>query len=263
MPQLKGPAVLTFIVLFAILGQCLLPSVCGKEFDRTKDKRPMLVPAKNWFRLLRNAPRYSEAFKLCIGWVLWNTGYSNHLQLIGALFIQVTGFSTSSGVYPVWSFTSVAFACMGSLGFMYLYPQLRLSVKSWAYALLLVNIVCVLWGYMGISNNIAIGYKHQAEFWVEQVLFMSTSSALRAYNRAIYSSLIPENSEAQFFGLEITLDLATGWINPLVMGVIQDRTHNLRFPMIPNLLLMVVGFVFYWLVDVPKGIEQAKVPLEQ
>ncbi|GFF29486.1 autophagy-related protein 22 [Aspergillus udagawae] len=250
-------------ILFAILGQCLLPSVRGKEFDRTKDKRPMLVPAKNWFRLLRNAPRYSEAFKLCIGWVLWNTGYSNHLQLIGALFLQVTGFSTSSGVYSVWSFTSVAFACMGSLGFMYLYPQLRLSVKSWAYALLLVNIVCVLWGCMGISNNIAIGYKHQAEFWVEQVLFMSTSSALRAYNRAIYSSLIPENSEAQFFGLEITLDLATGWINPLVMGVIQDRTHNLRFPMIPNLLLMVVGFVFYWLVDVPKGIEQAKVPLEQ
>lgn len=92
---------------------------------------------------------------------------------------------------------------------------------------------------------------------------MSTSSALRAYNRAIYSSMIPENSEAQFFGLEITLDLATGWVNPLVMGIIQDRTHNLRFPMIPNLFLMLVGLGLYSQVDIGKGIQQAKVPLVQ
>lgn len=146
---------------------------------------------------------------------------------------------------------------------MYLYPRLRLPVKSYAYGFLVVNILCVLWGCIGISNHVTIGYKHQAEFWIEQVLFMSTSSALRAYNRAIYSSMIPENSEAQFFGLEITLDLATGWINPLVMGIIQDRTHNLRFPMIPNLLLMLVGLGLYSQVDISKGIEQAKVALSR
>ncbi|KAJ5107929.1 hypothetical protein N7456_004604 [Penicillium angulare] len=248
-------------IVFAIIGQFLLPSVRGKEVDSSPDKTHLFLAAKNWFRMLKSAPRYSEAFKLCIGWVLWNTGYSNHLTLIGSLFIQVTGFSTSSHVYSVWSFTSVIFACMGSLGFMYLFPRLKIPVKAWVYTFLMVNIICVLWGCIGISDSVTIGYKHQTEFWVEQVLFMSTSSALRAYNRAIYSTLIPENSEAQFFGLEITLDLATGWINPLVMGVIQNRTHNLRFPMIPNLLLMIAGLVFYWRVDVSKGIAQAKVPL--
>ncbi|CAG8948025.1 unnamed protein product [Penicillium salamii] len=248
-------------ILFALLGQYLLPSIPGKELDRTKNKFPLLMAFKNWLKLLKSATKYSEAFKFCIGWVLWNTGYSNHMQLMGALFLQVTGFSRSSGVYSVWSFTGVIFACMGSLSFMYLYPRLHFPVKSYAYAFLLVNISCVLWGCIGVSTNVTIGYKHQAEFWVEQVLFMSTSSSLRAYNRAIYSSMIPENSEAQFFGLEITLDLATGWINPLVMGIIQDRTHNLRFPMIPNLLLMLVGLGLYSQVDISKGIEQAKVPL--
>ncbi|KAJ6186409.1 hypothetical protein N7519_007710 [Penicillium mononematosum] len=250
-------------ILFALLGQYLLPSMPGKEFDRSKTRFPLLVAFRNWLKLLKSATRYSEAFKFCIGWVMWNTGYSNHLQLIGALFLQVTGFSRSSGVYSVWSFTSIIFACIGSLSFMYLYPRLRLPVKSYAYGFLMVNILCVLWGCIGISNHVTIGYKHQAEFWVEQVLFMSASSALRAYNRAIYSSMIPENSEAQFFGLEITLDLATGWINPLVMGIIQDRTHNLRFPMIPNLLLMLVGLGLYSQVDISKGIEQAKVALSQ
>ncbi|KAJ5223118.1 uncharacterized protein N7469_009358 [Penicillium citrinum] len=249
-------------IFSALLGQYLLPSVPGKSLDRTKNRFPFFVPFRNWLNLLRSAIRYSEAFKLCIGWVLWNTGYSNHLQLVGALFLQVTGFSQSSGVYSVWTFTSVIFACVGSLSFLFLYPKIHFPVKSYAYAFLVVNILCVLWGCIGVSDHVTIGYKHHVEFWIEQILFMSTSSALRAYNRAIYSSMIPENSEAQFFGLEIVLDLATGWINPLVMGIIQDRTHNLRFPMIPNLLLMFVALGLYSWVNVSKGVEQSKAPLD-
>ncbi|GAB1206232.1 hypothetical protein APSETT445_004916 [Aspergillus pseudonomiae] len=79
----------------------------------------------------------------------------------------------------------------------------------------------------------------------------------------VFASLIPCGSEAQFFGLEITLDLATGWINPLVQGVIQDHTHNLRFPMIPNVLLIFLAGLLYIWVDIPKGIEDAKVPLSE
>jgi MFS-type transporter involved in bile tolerance (Atg22 family) len=92
---------------------------------------------------------------------------------------------------------------------------------------------------------------------------MSTGSALRALNRTLYASIIPVGSEALFFGLDITLDLATSWINPLVQAVIQDRTGNLRFPMIPNAVAVAVGIVFYACIDVPAGIDDAKRPLEQ
>lgn len=245
-----------FQVVFAIVGQFMLPSVPGRE--KPKDENIFLLPIKGWFKLLSSIKRYPEAFKLCIGWILWNTGYSNFLGLVSSLFLQVTGFSSRDGVYQVWSFTSVIFAVLGSLSFLFLFPRARVPLKSWLYVFLAVNMACVFWGCIGISNHVTIGYKHQAEFWVEQALLMSTSSALRSYNRAVYSSLLPKGSEAQFFGLEITLDLATGWINPLVQSVIQDHTHNLRFPMIPNLLLMLVATVFYVWVDISKGIEDAK-----
>ena len=71
--------------------------------------------------------------------------------------------------------------------------------------------------------------------------------------------MLPIGREAQFFGLEITLDLATGWINPLVQGAIQNRTHNLRFPMIPNVALMCVALGFYIWTDLEKGIADARV----
>jgi MFS-type transporter involved in bile tolerance (Atg22 family) len=237
------------IVLFALLGQWFLPSVPGKE--KPKEENIFLLPIKGWFCMLSSVHHYPEAFKLCIGWILWNTGYSNYLGLISSLFLEVTGISSSSGVYQVWSFTNVIFACIGSLGFLFIFPRVRIPIKGWAYVFLTANILCVLWGCIGISNHVTIGYKHQAEFWVEQVIFMTTSSALRSYNRAVYSSFIPKGSEAQFFGLEITLDLATGWINPLVQGVIQEHTHNLRFPMIPNISLMLVAAMLYISVNIP------------
>ncbi|KAL9112363.1 MAG: hypothetical protein Q9187_007782 [Circinaria calcarea] len=116
---------------------------------------------------------------------------------------------------------------------------------------------CIVWGALGINDGVPIGYKHRPEFWIEQVLFLSTSSALRSLNRVVYSSMLPRGREAQFFGLEITLDLATGWISPLVQGAIQNRTHNLRFPMIPNVLLMLLALGFYIWVDIDKGMVDA------
>ena len=211
--------------------------------------------------LLGSITRYPQAFKVCIGWVLWNTGYSNFLQLLGALFLETTGISRGSGVYTVWSFMMVIFACIGSLSWLVSFSYARVHIKTWAYAFLSVNILCVFWGCLGIGN-VTVGYKHAPEYWVAIALFMSTSSALRSLNRVLYSSLIPKGSEALYFGLEITLDLATGWINPLVQGVIQNRTHNLRFPMIPNLLLMLIALGLYIWADVEKGIKDAETPLE-
>ncbi|KAG5916375.1 hypothetical protein E4U42_007687, partial [Claviceps africana] len=198
---------------------------------------------------------------LCAGWVLWNTAYSSFLQLMAALFLETSGIQRGSAIYTVYTFMMVIFACAGSLGWLATFGRTNLPVKHWAYLFLGVNTLCILWGCIGIMDASPVGYKHQAEFWVADALFMSSSSALRSLNRVLYASLIPRGSEAAFFGLEITLDLATGWISPLVQGVIQDRTHNLRFPMLPNLLLMLVAVGLYAWTDVDGGVRDAERPL--
>ncbi|PHH61481.1 hypothetical protein CDD81_328 [Ophiocordyceps australis] len=247
-------------IVFAILGQILLPSVPGKP--RPKGKLAILLPLRNWIKLLGSVRQYPNAFKLCVGWILWNTGYSNFLQLLGSLFLETNGIQRGSGLFTVYSFITIICACVGSLTWLFALPYTRFHIKLWAYFFLGVNILCVFWGCLGISNSLTIGYKHMAEYWIAIVLFMSTSSALRSLNRVLFASLIPKGSEALYFGLEITLDLATGWINPLVQGVIQNRTHNLRFPMIPNLILMVLAFGLYLWTDMEKGMRDAETPLE-
>ncbi|WPB02348.1 uncharacterized protein RHO25_006982 [Cercospora beticola] len=242
-------------IAFAALGHYLLPQVTGAK--RSVGSNRILLPFTNWIKLLGSVRRYPNTFIMCIGTLLWNTGYSNFLRLLGPLFLETSGLDSGSGVYTVWSFAIPLFASLGSLAWMFAFPKLSMGIKFWAYCFLGVQLLAITWGCLGVSDNIPIGYKHQAEFWVCIVLFMSSGSALRALNRTLYASIIPRDSEALFFGLDITLDLATGWINPLVQGVIQDRTGNLRFPMIPNAIAVAVGIIFYICIDIPAGIDDA------
>ncbi|KAG6020931.1 hypothetical protein E4U40_005710 [Claviceps sp. LM458 group G5] len=246
-------------IFCAGVGHFLLPNIPGAP--KPKGKSIFLLPLRTWLKLFTSIRRYPNAFKFCAGWVLWNTAYSNFLQLLAALFLETSGIQRGSNIYTVYTFMMVIFACVGSLSWLFTFRRTKLHIKHWAYIFLCINGLCILWGCIGISDSSPIGYKHQAEFWVADALFMSTSSALRSLNRVLYASLIPKGSEAAFFGLEITLDLATGWINPLVQGAIQDRTHNLRFPMIPNLLLILVGGGLYVWTDVDKGVRDAEKPL--
>jgi hypothetical protein len=130
-------------------------------------ERPSIVvlPVKCWIRLVRSATRYRQAFKLCVGCILWNTRYSNYLGLMSTLFLKVIGISSGSGVYTVWSFTSVLFTCIGGLSFLFTFLQMKeIPIKTWAYMLLAVNILCLLWGCIGISSHISIGYNMRLNF---------------------------------------------------------------------------------------------------
>jgi MFS-type transporter involved in bile tolerance (Atg22 family) len=209
------------------------------------------------WELAKSIRQYPEAFKLCIGWILWFTASSGFNSVISLLFREVSGLGQGDRAYTVYTFTAVIFAVMGSVTWMFVFPHLKWNIKNYAYVFLSINTLCIFWGCLGISVNVPIGYKHTAEFWVEQFLFSSTFSALRATNRVIYSSMLPRGREAHFFGLESTLDLATGWISPLVQSVIQDRTHNLRYPMLPNLFLILIAAFFYYWTDLDKGIKDA------
>ncbi|KAI9677067.1 MAG: hypothetical protein M1817_006906 [Caeruleum heppii] len=243
-------------IVLGLAGGFVIPSVKGKT-------RPpgllITLSARRFYTLLRSIRSYPEAFKFCLGWVLWNTAWANFNSVIGLLFRETLGIGASDPEFTVWTFTGIIFAVLGSLSWLFIFPRATFAIKTWAYGFIGIQAACMLWGTIGISPNVTIGYKHRPEFWIEQFLFFSTASALRCLNRVVYSSMLPRGREAQFFGLEITLDLATGWVGPLVQGAIQQRTGNLRWPMLPNLFLIAIAAALYVWTDVEKGMSDAEV----
>ncbi|KAF5100467.1 hypothetical protein DV451_002568 [Geotrichum candidum] len=243
-------------IAFATVSFFILPSTRGRPIPPGTNL--VTLPFTRLYDLIKGIRRYPEAYKLCVGWVIWNVAYTNFLSIFGLLFRFELGLGNSDKEYTIYSFMTPFVACIGSLSWMYLYPRLTLHIKTWAYGFLFLSIFTIFWGCLGIGEHINVGFKHRAEFWVFEVVYVSSSSAMRSLNRALYSSLLPEGSEAQYFGLEIVLGVATGWIGTLVNATIQNRTGNLRYPMLPNVFLACIALGFYIWVDTDKGMRDAE-----
>ena len=169
------------------------------------------------------------------------------------LFRSTLGLGNSDAEYTVYTFMSYICSSGGSLLWMLLYQKWNNNIKYWGYAFLLVSLLANFWGCLGINKLTPIGFQNRWEFWVFEVFYSATSSAMRSLNRCIYSLLLPVGNEAQYFGLEVTLGIASGWIGSLVNAVIQDRTNDDRFPFLPNMFLVIVSLILYYYVDLQKG----------
>ncbi|RYO83146.1 hypothetical protein DL766_004660 [Monosporascus sp. MC13-8B] len=246
-------------ISIAVVGHFLLPGIPG--IRRPRNESVISLPFRSCWGLVRSVSSHPEAFKFCAGWVLWDAAWFNFIPLLSSLFLETTGLDLAAGAFSIFTLLGIVAGCVGCLAWMYAFPQVSTPIKTWLYTLLGVNILCVFWGCVGISARSAIGLKWAAEFWVIQVLFMTTNSALLSYNRVVYASFIPKGSEALLSGLIFILDLVTGWILPLIQGAIQDNTHNLRYSMLLSLGLMVASIPFFVWVRVEKGTKEAGKPL--
>lgn len=243
-------------MIFSMIAAYFIPRVQGKP--RPQNKYLLFLTVERFWYLLLEIRKYPHAFLFCVSWVIWNVTYSNFLQLFVLLFRQTLGIGVSDAEYTVYTFMMVIVASMGSLLWLFLYPRCKLTIKTWGYGFYAVSVLSNFWGCLGVNHNSKVGFKHRWEFWVFEVFYTSTSSAMRSMNRCVYSTLLPAGDEAQYFGLEIFLGLATGWIGSLVNATVQDRTGNARMPFIPNCILAVIALVLYYFVDTEKGMEDAE-----
>lgn len=243
-------------IVFSVISACFIPDVEGKK--RPKGQSLVVLTIRRFLTLLRDIQKYPHAFLYCVSWVIWNVTFNNFMSVFVLLFRSTLGLGSSDSEYTIYTFMSYICASMGSLLWMALYGKCKFNIKIWGYIFLGVSLFTNFWGSLGINHQVKIGFKHRWEFWVFEVLYSSTSSAQRSLNRTIYSTLLPAGEEAQFFGLEVMLGIATGWIGSLVNASIQDLTGNDRFPFMPNTILVAAALVLYYFTDIEKGVNEVK-----
>jgi hypothetical protein len=105
-------------IVFGTIGWFMLPSVNGTKppsrnlpwlalINRTSPHP--LLPNQELARFKSISP-YPEAFKLCTGWVLWNTTSSNFNSVLGLVFREVTGLGAGDRLYTVYSLMTIVVA---------------------------------------------------------------------------------------------------------------------------------------------------------
>ncbi|KZO90740.1 MFS general substrate transporter [Calocera viscosa TUFC12733] len=85
-----------------------------------------------------------------------------------------------------------------------------------------------LYGCLGFALP-TLGLKTSGEMYALAVYYGWIMGAFQGYARAVFSELIPPGEEARWFGLYSITDKSSSFLGPLVVGIIADRTGNIRY----------------------------------
>ncbi|MCG7322642.1 MFS transporter [Arsenicicoccus bolidensis] len=79
----------------------------------------------------------------------------------------------------------------------------------------------------------------------------------QALARSLYSQLVPQGRESEFFSLYQAMERGTSWFGTLLFGVVHQLTHSYRLSIVALVAFFVIGGVLLSRVDMREGIRAA------
>ena len=108
---------------------------------------------------------------------------------------------------------------------------------------------------------IGFGYVLQAraplQFYALATLIAVVLGGSQALSRSVFSRLIPNGSEARYFGFYEISDAGTSWLGPLLFGVAYQNTGSYRTALVSLVVFFVLGFGLLARVPIRRGIAEA------
>ena len=116
----------------------------------------------------------------------------------------------------------------------------------------------VIW--TGVLAYIYLSVSTPAEFFIMAALVAVVMGGSQALSRSLFSLMIPEGKEAEYFSLYEISDKGTSWLGPLVFGLALQMTGSYRLAALSLVVFFVIGFLLLSRVDVEKAAAEAQTP---
>src|SRR5207248_2486308 len=114
----------------------------------------------------------------------------------------------------------------------------------------------VIW--TGVVIYAATALTTVTEFWVLSAVVAVVLGGSQALSRSLFSDMIPEGREAEFFSFYELSDRFTSIFGPLIFGIANQITGSLRSGIFSLVILFGVGLVILVFVNVPRAIQEAQ-----
>ncbi|KAI9619424.1 hypothetical protein H4Q26_014186 [Puccinia striiformis f. sp. tritici PST-130] len=215
-------------------------------------------PAKSFGRywsMLREYKQLKNTIRFLMAWFLLSDAFST-LTSTAILFAKTSLEMSSSHLI----FIGVIVPTTGIIGAV-LAPRIQQRLKycsglngSLNMFKLLIGFSCLVPGYVSITLVFGIPVlTTEAEMFVLAGVFGLFYGAFQSYARSVYAELIPPGHEAKWYALYSITDKSSSFFGPLVVGMIADYTHNIRYGFLFILAVLVLSFPILNHVDVPSG----------
>lgn len=178
--------------------------------------------------MFRGVLRYPDAFRFLLAYTIYNDTLFAFGSVTGTLFnLQLR---PSLREFTGYSMVGPGVSLIAGTLWMWIFPRTGLTLRQWAMICYGVVAIVPFWAILGMSDRVAIGFKHRWEFYLMAVIQNAAGAIVSPLFRVLFSELFPKGSEIKYFGFQLVLSCSTTWIPQVVNGPIVDATNNIRLP---------------------------------
>ena len=204
------------------------------------------VGFKQLRQTFRELKHYPNTMHFLLAYLIYNDGVQTVIAVSAIFGAEELGLDVGTLSMVILLVQFVAF--FGALFFGWLAGKIG-SKRALVLSLVIWSVVVIY----------AFGFLYDARgFWILGAAVGLVLGGSQALSRSLYSQMIPQGREAEFFSLYEISERGTSWLGPLVFGLVNQLFGSLRLAILSVILFFVVGLVLLIFVNVPQAIAEAR-----
>jgi len=197
---------------------------------------------KQFFATIKEARKYPKTLMFLIAYLFYNDGVQTVIVIAAQFGQEELGLdmATLTTVILMVQF----FAIIGAMGFN------LLAAKYNSKNALLITLV--IW-----SSTLIYAYfwlRTTFDFYIMAAVIALVLGGTQALSRSLFSLMIPQGKESEYFSVYEISERGTSWIGPLVFGIALQMTGSYRVAILSLIAFFIIGFVLLILTNVKQAI---------
>lgn len=209
-------------------------------------ERYLTVGFKQLGRTLRGLPRYRHTMLFLIAYLLYNDGIQTIIALSAQFGSEELGMTADE--LPALFLMVQFVAFFGALGFGYL--------ARWIGAKRAIVLSLFIWTGVTVFAYSPL-LQTGGQFFILGAVIAAVLGGSQALSRSLFSQMIPQGQETEYFSLYEVSERGTSWLGPLFFGLAIQFTDSYRIAVLVVGIFFIAGLILLPMVNVRRAIIEA------
>lgn len=203
---------------------------------------------------LSEVKHYPETLKYLLAYFLYNDG----IQTVIAVASTFAAAPMIQGGLELGQTTLTAVILM--IQFMAFFGALFWGkLAGWIGAKQSIIVSLVIWAGVVIYAYVGLyGDSATIQFFILGAFIALVMGGSQAISRSLFSQMIPEGKEAEFYSFYEVSERGTSWTGPLIFGLANQMFGSLRYGILSLIFYFIAGLIVLPMVNVKKATDDIK-----
>ena len=214
-----------------------------KQVDIPQGENLLSIGFSNFWHTLKDSRKYPLTLTFLIAFLLYNDGVQTVISIASQYANKELGLELSDIMPAILMVQFVAFG--GAFFFNYL--SSKTSTKSAIMITLVIWTACMFYGYGWVRDITG--------FYILAAIVGFIMGGTQALSRGLFSRLIPDGKESEYFSMYEISERGTSWLGPLLFGLAIQYTDSYRIAILSLIVFFILGGIVLAFVNIKKAEE--------